>query len=160
MAKARADACASREELKRERYNIIWFLCQESKSLLMKKRLFKFQYFAWAILIVLSLFFSSCKKETTTVMVHSDWLTVQLLSGIYASTYYTSINAPELTQEILDKGVINMYVKDAGSTWQIPNASFDGLYVKFSVGKIEIFAPQPWDTNSGYKYRYVLIPGA
>lgn len=95
----------------------------------------------------------------TANVIYSDWLSVDLKSGIYYGLYYAKINAPKLTRSILDKGVMKVYVSAGNSVYEIPNSGFDGLYLKFSVGYIEIFSPTDWDTYSGYKYRYVLIPG-
>lgn len=91
-------------------------------------------------------------------VITSGWLEYDLKSGIYASLYYAKITVPEITQEILDKGVIRVYVKTATTIYDIPNPSFEGFYARYSVGTLEIFSPTEWDTYSGYSVRYVLIP--
>lgn len=95
----------------------------------------------------------------TANIIYSSWLSVDLKSGIYAGLYYAKISAPKITQSILDKGVMKVYVSSGNEVYEIPNSFFDGLYPVFSVGYLELFSPADWDTFSGYKFRYVLIPG-
>ena len=99
--------------------------------------------------------------EGSVDIVYSDWIDIDLLSGIYASFYYGKIEDERITQDILDKGVIKMYVSSIGNfVYDIPHPTFVGLYMRYSPGKIEIFSPTDWDAFSGYRYRFVLIPAA
>ncbi len=122
-----------------------------------------------ATLIVI-LAFTSCKKEGpvgpsgpagtqgqagtdgvdgSVDIVYSDWLALDLLSGIYAEVWNAKIEDERITQDILDKGVIKMYVSANTYVYEIPNALFGDLYTRYSVGKIEIFSPTDWDASSG-----------
>lgn len=91
-------------------------------------------------------------------VITSDWVGYDLKSGIFAGVYYANITAPEITQDVLDKGVIRMYIKSGTIIYDVPNPFFLGFYARYSVGAIEIFSPTDWDTASGYTVRYVIIP--
>lgn len=95
----------------------------------------------------------------TANVIYSAWLDIDLKSGIYAGTYYAKISAPKLTQALFDKGILKVYVRHNTMEWEIPNPNFRDLYLRFSVGFVEFFSPQDWDANSGYQYRYILVPG-
>lgn len=95
----------------------------------------------------------------TANVIYSNWLSVDLKSGIYYGVYYARIDASKITRSILDKGVMKVYISAGNKVYEIPNSTFEGLYPVFSVGYMEIFSPADWDTFSGYKFRYVLIPG-
>lgn len=95
----------------------------------------------------------------TANVIYSQWLSVDLKSGIYAGVYYAKINAPKLTQSILDKGIAKVYVRSGSKVYEIPNPFFNGFYFSLSVGYLEFFSPADWDSASGYTFRYVLVPG-
>ena len=96
--------------------------------------------------------------ESGVNIISSDWINLQLESGVFAFVYYGKIEDERITQNIIDKGVVKLYADAFGTVHELPDYAFDGLWFTFSVGKIEVFSPTDWDTNSGYRYRFVLIP--
>ena len=129
-------------------------------------------------LVVFTALLTSCKKEgpagpagpagppgatgetgeSGATLISSGWLDVDLLSGIYSGVYYGKIEDERITQDIVDKGVIKVYVLAFGQrAYELPNALFGSFYFSFAAGQIELFSPTQWDSPD-YKYRFVLIP--
>ena len=129
-------------------------------------------------LIVFTVLLTSCKKEGPVgpagpagpqgetgptgdrgaTLISSGWLDVDLVSGIYSGVYYGKIEDERITQDIVDKGVIKVYVLAFGEkAYELPNTLFGSFYFSFSAGQIELFSPTQWDSPD-YKYRFVLIP--
>lgn len=96
----------------------------------------------------------------TANVIYSDWLSYDLKAGIYYALYYARIDAPKITQAILDKGDIKIYVSSSGQVWPLPYPQMPDFSYRFSIGVIDLFSPIDWDTYSGYKIRYILIPGS
>lgn len=96
----------------------------------------------------------------TANVIYSDWLTYDLKAGVYSGLYYARILAPKLTQAILDKGDIKLYISSYGQVWPLPFTLMPNFYFQYSLGIIDLFSPTDWDTYSGYKIRYVFIPGS
>jgi hypothetical protein len=92
-------------------------------------------------------------------VITSEWLEYNFEYDISALRYETIIPAPELTQEILDKGVIKMYLHVSNAIYDIPSPRWDGLFMAYTVGKIYLYSQKDWDTGTdNFTVRYVLIP--
>jgi hypothetical protein len=96
------------------------------------------------------------------------WSTVDVY-GVVRS--FVDVNAPRLTQEILDRGVVVMYVKlttDNNQIRQLPVtvfAQFTEELIDFSliVSRIRVWSTPikgPAFPSPNYEFRYVIIPGA
>jgi hypothetical protein len=125
-----------------------------------------------AVVMMAVVVISSCSKEGDTGpqgpsgpqgpagsvnMISSDWKSITFTGG---SPWTGELSAPELTQEILDKGVIKLYFNANSYVLEVPSEYVSGMTFLSQVGNIHIAAPQRWDATSGYSYRYVLIPGS
>jgi len=134
------------------------------------------------LLTVISL--SSCKKGDdgaqgppgTANVIYSAWLDVkftpQVASPGDTTGWSAIINAPKLTDSVLNKGEIKVYVNVGSSTspsvFSLPINSDLGfvLIPYFQVGKINLISDIDGGTETGtggqkfFQYRYVLIPGA
>ncbi len=97
----------------------------------------------------------------TANVYYSDWITLNVTgsSGNYEATVIT----PKITQEILDKGVILMFVKNSGNIYPVPYAYATSISTlvstiipKISLGKIGIYLSY----NIFNPFRYVIIPGS
>lgn len=95
------------------------------------------------------------------------WFTTDVF-GIVRS--YIDITAPALSQEILDRGIVLVYVKlttDNNQVRQLPvtvYAQFTTELIDFSalVNRIRIWSTPvkpPIAPSSSYEFRYILIPG-
>ncbi|WP_353195391.1 hypothetical protein [Parapedobacter defluvii] len=82
-----------------------------------------------------------------------------------------TINVPQLTQDIADKGVVAVYAKvykgGSGSTgtllgtYKLPFNSPHGEYIEFSIAKSAIrVMSRGTMVAADYQFRYVLIPGS
>jgi hypothetical protein len=145
--------------IQRELYGVTVWLLQ--KVFNMKKYLFS--------LLLVSVI--ACKKGETgpagiqgpvgsANVIYSDWLSLDLKAGVYAGVYYNKITTSKVTQAVVDQGDVRMYFKSFTGILPVPSAMLPGLYYSFSLGAIEVFSPTKWDISSGYKYRYIIIPGA
>lgn len=103
------------------------------------------------------------KGDTGTAnVIYSDWLSVAFTNS--GGVYSANINAPKLTEEVLNTGDVAVYERFAivfptGSTTysKLPYAQdSDWVKVEISVGKITLRS----NTNHNLStFRYVLIPG-
>jgi hypothetical protein len=118
----------------------------------------------------------SCSKSSTkttpaassadTVM-YSAWIPLALVlqSPASDSFYEQAITAAALTQAILDKGMVNVYVHETGTgTSYVNSASDEGIYPTYAVGQIFLDAygsnGAVLATNTYFdEVRYVIIPG-
>jgi hypothetical protein len=92
-------------------------------------------------------------------VITSEWLEYTFEYDISAFRYEVIIPAPELTQEILDKGVIKMYLNKSNIIYDIPSLPWEGLHMAYKVGNIYLYSQKDWDTGTGnFTVRYVLIP--
>jgi hypothetical protein len=122
---------------------------------------------------------SSCSADDgkdgatgTANVIYSDWVnapaaTPETIDGTNGMS--TSLNAPKLTEEILNNGTILVYMDFGGGIYQLPYTSTAGgsantITVISTLGKIKIFR----FNHSGngtvgipvvLKWRYILIPG-
>lgn len=96
----------------------------------------------------------------TANVYYSDWITLNVTgsSGNYEATVIT----PKITQEILDKGVILMFIKNNGNIYPVPFAYATSVSTlvstiipNISLGKIRIYLSY----NIFNPFRYVIIPG-
>lgn len=96
------------------------------------------------------------------------WSTVDVY-GVVRS--FIDINAPRLTQEVIDRGVVLVYVKlttDNNQVRQLPVtvfAQFTEELIDFSLiaNRIRVWSTPvrpPISPSPNYEFRYVIIPGA
>ena len=100
--------------------------------------------------------------------IHSQWIVLSMsISGTYTDssgntdTLYTdTLPAPQITQTILDSGVILSYLSyiDTNGVTNVMNASPYFNPELFQVGQIALTSINV-DLSTGYSYRYVIIPG-
>ena len=94
---------------------------------------------------------------TSSNIFYSDWLSVKFSgSGDYSAT----INAPKITQEIIDKGTVLTYAKSniSGNVIPLPFAALNGTTrttVVYNLGKVLLGAN--FDASS-QTYRYIIFP--
>src|SRR5688572_26333007 len=70
----------------------------------------------------------------TANVIYSDWLSYDLKAGVYYGLYYASIDAPKLTQAILDKGDIKLYISSSNQVWPLPFPTMPNFYFRYSLG--------------------------
>ena len=93
---------------------------------------------------------------------YSAWIPLALTYVPIDTLFEQTINAPSITQAILDSGVILSYInlQESNGTYHvIPTSGLLGLgiFEDFSLGKINIQSIQDAST---LPYRYVVIPGS
>lgn len=109
----------------------------------------------------------------TANVIYSAWLTApaaaaETIDG--TSGLSTSINAPELTSDIVSKGTVLVYMSFGGGVYTLPYTSTAGGYVNTitaitSVQKIKLFRFKHVGDGTtvglptSLSWRYVLIPG-
>jgi hypothetical protein len=96
----------------------------------------------------------------TSGAIYSEWIT----PTFSATTFSATLTAPKLTQEIVDRGDVHVYLKGQSLVFPLPYIDTDSLGrvalqldYAIGVGRIVLF------TNariSGIPFRYVLIPGS
>ncbi len=90
----------------------------------------------------------------------SQWINMALVYNPADSAYEEAINAPSITQSILDSGVVLSYVnfEESNGTYHVTptGALVPFIFEDFSVGQINLSA----GANYNFPYRYVTIPGA
>ena len=105
-------------------------------------------------------------------VIYSAWLTAPaaVAATIDGTTgIATSIDAPELSQAILDKGTILVYMNFGNDVFSLPYTSYAGgsnstISSSASLKKIKLFryahvAGQTTSLPTNLKWRYILIPG-
>ncbi|RZL34538.1 MAG: hypothetical protein EOP00_31450 [Pedobacter sp.] len=153
----------------------------------MEKSDLKFNTF-WLLLfffLVASAILVSCKKDkteevTTEQIISSEWIPSNVWvasttsTGAGKNSYYFEINAPDVTQEIIDRGTVLVYAKflsDPDGTNQVkllPSIYYNlgGAATQYrfqhsiSLGKIKVIcdvipAGVPSTSN---QFRYVILP--
>lgn len=109
----------------------------------------------------------SCKKGDTgpqgpqgpagpDSVTYSGWITLAMQSVSGDTIFHQAINAPAITQGILDSGIILSYVKDTDG--YIYHASDIGIYPAYAVGLIDVLSF--YNDYTGTPFRYVIIPGS
>jgi hypothetical protein len=130
----------------------------------------KLKIFALIISLVGLISVIGCKKTTNNTVVmqdsvfYSPWTQLKMTT-IGDTVYYQDITASKLTQSLLNTGVVLSYLGSPGtSDTAISNASDYGLYQVLHVGYIEVqsygYLNDFSYSNSGFLYRYVIIPGS
>ncbi|HEX2534538.1 MAG TPA: hypothetical protein VHK69_12420 [Chitinophagaceae bacterium] len=87
-------------------------------------------------------------------VIYSDWRTINLAATSEPDIFVQQINAPQLTTEVADQGVILMYGERGGMIFPLPLST---LWFNYRAGEILLLASDL--TFEGDKFRYVLIPG-
>lgn len=104
----------------------------------------------------------------TANVIYSDWFTISQSdwSGIGGTKITEAIDAPEITQDIIDKGVVLVYHQFNNQTRQLPYSySPNGLHLvyKFVISSITIegfhLDASAISAISPLKFRYVILPG-
>lgn len=113
----------------------------------------------------------------TANVIYSDWFAIGDVSTPADTTLisrnYTRyhIQAPELTQEIIDNGAVLVYYKLLGQITPLPftiaglGSDEDKLitYAPFEPGRLTILSQEldntAWSINLDTQFRYVFIPG-
>src|SRR3982751_3744979 len=95
-------------------------------------------------------------------VVYSPWIPLNFTYNAQDTAFEETLNAPSITQAILDSGVILTYVNaqdQNGSYHVIPTGALSTLNIfeDFSVGRINIVS---FNDYSSLPYRYVTIPGS
>lgn len=112
--------------------------------------------------------------EGTANVIYSEWITLSDLEAPSDTTFLSrtynkwEIPAPEITQEIIDQGVILVYFSLTGAILPLPT-TFGGanpIYITFAPfqpGILSILAQNLDNTvsglNSSIQFRYIIIPG-
>ena len=99
----------------------------------------------------------------TANVIYSDWISVTFTGSLAA--YTGIITAPKLTQEILDKGLVQTYFKNTTGlvnslNFYQPNGTTPfSLWAYNTVGKINMNGANYNPSSPSYLYRYILVPG-
>jgi hypothetical protein len=114
----------------------------------------------------------------TANVIYSEWLDVpysidtiiRLSNNTLDTSYFSVINAPKLTLDILTKGEIKVYfnLRTAASPVIVPIPYFNGfssIQPYFFPQSIELdatdnFGTRGTGTSKIFQYRYILIPGS
>ncbi|PWU04220.1 MAG: hypothetical protein C5B52_01860 [Bacteroidetes bacterium] len=123
------------------------------------------------ILAIGTISLTSCKKGDTgpqgppgpagpDSVLYSNWITLsmnKIINGPGDTSYAQTLDAPSITQDILDKGIILTYLAfvDNNGTTNVANASvyIDEVYYPAKIDLTSFF------NYSGLKFRYVVIAG-
>jgi hypothetical protein len=106
---------------------------------------------------------AGCKKTYNTVVQdsvsYSAWQSFGLkfegATTTNDSVFDQTVKAKSVTQAILDKGSVLVYIKDGAGDYA--EASSQGILVILAVG--QIYLETNFTTPSDWKFRYVIIPG-
>jgi len=93
-------------------------------------------------------------------VIYSEWISATFSGS--GATYTTSIAAPKLTQEMLDKADIRVYWSESGRVISLPYAQvLSGIsytvHQRLYVGLIELIAS--YSISGAKSFRYIIIPG-
>ncbi|KAB7731014.1 collagen-like protein [Rudanella paleaurantiibacter] len=96
----------------------------------------------------------------TANVIYSPWVSVNFSGS--AAPFTANINAPQITQTVLDRADIRVYWQENGRVIPLPYAEVVGnvtytVHQRFFVGRIELRASYP--INATQQMRYVIIPG-
>ena len=122
-----------------------------------------------------TLFFAGCTKETgpagldgqNATVYYSDWVTPSAWLGA-AGDWYFDVNAPDLTEDIVEKGVVLAYVWLAGDLYDATTVrplpayavGANWSFLIHQYGKIEFTSDMSLKPlTSGNKFRFIAIPG-
>ena len=99
----------------------------------------------------------------TANVIYSDWISVTFTGSLTSCA--GTITAPKLTQEILDKGLVQTYFKNtiglvnSLNFYQPNGATPFTLWAYNTVGKINMNGANFNPSSPTYLYRYILVPG-
>ena len=142
-----------------------------------KKRLVTI--FAYVLLVLfLGIAISSCSGDDGAVgpagnanVIYSEWIVPTWSAGSFygVAVQEYNITTTNLTQDVIDYGVVLMYWKNASSyIWQLPSSGLGGnIIIDFSFSENtlhlyifdEVNGTLPSAIPSSNVFRYVLIPG-
>jgi Collagen triple helix repeat (20 copies) len=96
----------------------------------------------------------------TANVFYSDWINVTFTGS--GGSWIAVLTAPKITQDILDKGVVLMFIKIGGTVYSVPYAyaTSTGTIVGtilpgLTLGKITLYGSY----NYSNPFRYVIVPG-
>ena len=95
----------------------------------------------------------------TANVIYSNWLAVDFKATGFGN-FIALVNAPKITQEVLDMGLVVMYMKVNGKVVQLPSTDLLVVNFSLSVGQFTLNSNYELDDPNYYKYRYVIIPGS
>jgi hypothetical protein len=106
---------------------------------------------------------AGCKKTYTTVVQdsvsYSAWqsfaMKFESATTTTDSIFDQTVTAKAVTQAILDKGSVLVYIQDGAGSYA--EASSQGFLVVLAVG--QIYLETNYTVQSSWKFRYVIIPG-
>jgi hypothetical protein len=92
----------------------------------------------------------------TANVIYSNWINVNMTNT--TAFWEGTITAPGVTQTIIDRGVVNVYLRNENNlvfqlNYSAPGANY--IHYFLTVGLITIRS----SFNASYPYRYVIIPG-
>lgn len=146
----------------------------------MKKIFFSF-FSAYLILI----FISACKGDTgpqgpagptgatgatgatggtgatgSANVIYSNWINVAcILGATTAGVWDGLLVAPSLTQTVIDRGLVNVYLRNPdGLVFQLNYSTSGGNFIHYYLTPALITIRSNY--NATYPYRYVIIPGS
>jgi len=111
-------------------------------------------------------------KDGNANVFSSEWINLNSWDEITFSYSYHTIPAPEVTEDIINSGVVLVYVQllsDAGNTRMLPVSFFYGLYIHYFDFMIQPNSVIVYFENSGSGgtpatsgnlARYVVIPSS
>jgi hypothetical protein len=92
----------------------------------------------------------------TANVIYSDWRNVTMTNT--GPFWEGNLTAPGVTQTIIDRGAVNIYLRNENNlVFQLNYSSPGGNYIHYflTAGLITIRS----SVNSSYPYRYIIIPG-
>jgi hypothetical protein len=151
-----------------------------------------FGYLFVACMFSLALGMTSCKKGDTgpagpqgeqgpkgdsgvagtSGIIYSEWIDATFNVTSDGGTYFYDVDAPKITEDILNSGDVKVYTQyhtsTSGELVVLPLPYFDGSFiinVSIFTGGFEIYSNVDASSytddngNPGFQYRYVIIPG-
>lgn len=92
----------------------------------------------------------------TANVIYSDWTNITFTGS--GTSWSGTINAPKITQEILDKGFIKAYFKFGNQVYEgnyTNTQNGASMYYYMALGSINLKST----FNATYPWRYIIIPG-
>jgi hypothetical protein len=126
----------------------------------------------WLLLAFSVLVFTGCKEKDDddgleTIVYYSEWITPSAWLG-ESGDWYFSVDAPELTADIVERGVILAYVSLVGDIYEAAVRPLPAYAVEanwsFLIPDYEIIEftsdmiSQP--VTAGNSFRFIAIPGS
>jgi len=135
---------------------------------IIKKTAGKTAKIAATLFVVLGLIFSSCKKGDTgptgatgatgNANVQSQtFLTEQFTFHSSTNDYEISITDSQITQSVLNSGLISSYITISGVSYQLPVSSLQ-MDVEYNVGQVIIKTTNSSVQGTIYPVKVVVIP--